>query len=171
MDSGTFHYTEVYDAEASKRFDKAVVRSMWRDWTLYALEQSYRFAFACLLAVGAYAWLSGDPFDLFASIVGILAGCALGTFTATGKAMESAQDRREHASGSVLECTISDDGYSYKSPDGTLVHHPWQTMWLILEHADGLFIETSNGPISMDRKPLIDAGLEDLFLSRIQGSK
>src|SRR5688500_6045469 len=106
-------YTETFDPVAGKRFDKAVMKTMWKDWASYALVQTYHFAFACLIAVGMYAWLTGHGFDGAKIVLGIVAGTLLGTFTTTAKALEQSQDRRAGAAGTSLQCEISDNGYGY----------------------------------------------------------
>jgi hypothetical protein len=40
-------------------------------------------------------------------------------------------------------------------------------MRLLFTHPDGFLIDTSHGPMLVERRPLSDAGLEEMFLARI----
>lgn len=168
MGGQEYTYTATFDEEAASRFDKAVIRSNSKLWLFYGLEQSYRFALAGLIVSGGiFLFLKQGLAVGVAVALATAVGAVLGGLWSTLKALEDSQEQRDSMRGTSFEYTIHDDAFIEKSADGTTIRYPWETFRLLFEHPDGFLIDTSRGPIGIDRKPLVDAGLEGTFLARI----
>nr|MDQ2986963.1 hypothetical protein [Armatimonadota bacterium] len=84
-----------------------------------------------------------------------------------GWKLYEAHHMRDKEIGEVWVCTLTDEAWSFRRRDGTLVSYPWSTLRLVFAHPDGFLVETGLRPTVVARKPLVNAGLEELFLGRI----
>ena len=64
-------------------------------------------------------------------------------------------------------CTVAEDYWSFRDQDGILVQIPWSTMMLQAEVRDGWAIIYGGKLVTVFRKPLREAGLEEAFRTRI----
>jgi hypothetical protein len=168
MDGREYTYSVVYDAEAAKRFDKAAIRRSGFAWAGYFLLYAYRFALVGLLMAGTFFLLLREGVSLAAAVALTVAfGGVFGGIWVTLTSLQSGQESRDGMDGVTWECTITDEAFIQTDSDGTATHYPWNTLRLAYEHPDGYLLDTSRGQIIVDRKPLADAGLEEMFLARI----
>lgn len=168
MDGREYTYSYAFDEEVSKRFDKAVIRSNAKEWVFYGLEQGYRFALVGLIVAGGTFVFMRQGLSLGVAVaVAVAIGGVFGGVWATLSSLQSSQEHRDSLKGATWECSITEEAFIHKGADGTATHYPWPTMRLLFQHPDGYLVGTSHGPIAVDRKPLADAGLEEMFLARI----
>jgi hypothetical protein len=161
-------YRAEYDAPAVKRINKALIKYGNGVGQSLGSSNIFEFLFIAAIAVLIYAWLiSRDRSPALAGLTGCTIAGILGAawrYWSTLKYIDSYRGREE---GEIWECEVSDEAWSYRKIDGTLVTHPWKTIDLQFSHEDGFIVETSIGQITVFRKPLAQAGLEELFLQRI----
>jgi hypothetical protein len=168
MNGREYTYSVVYDAEAAKRFDKAAIRRSGFAWLGYFLLYAYRFALVGLLMAGAFFLLLREEVSLAVAVALTVAfGGVFGGIWMTLSSLQAGQESRDDMNGVSWECTITDEAFIQTDSDGTATHYPWNTLRLAYQHPDGFLLDTSRGQILIDRKPLVDAGLEEMFLSRI----
>ena len=168
MDAGARTYEVTYDDQTTERFDKAAVRFFWREWFYAALNELSRFLIVAFMALLFY--------DMFRNVDAKLPELLTSGFIASGigagwyivVALSDLRGWRSADLGEIWHCSISDAAWSYQRRDGTLVSHPWSTMKMRFEHADGFLVGTTNGDVLVYRRPMQDAGLEDEFLSRLR---
>ena len=168
MEGNGHKYTARPDREASKRFDKAAIRFYWKEWAFSVLHDAYRFGLIAIVAIGAYAWQVDDGMDPGASVFAMVLGGVLGALWSLATAIDKGQRARDSEIGEVWECEMTDEGWSSKSRDGVLVSYPWRVMRLAFSHQDGYLIEVPGSSTVIDRKPLVDAGLEEMFLAQLR---
>jgi hypothetical protein len=134
----------------------------------YFLLYAYRFALVGLLMAGAFFLLLREGVSLAAAVAHTVAfGGVFGGIWMTLTSLQPGQESRDRMDGVTSECTIADEAFIQTDSDGTATHYPWNTLHLAYEHPDGFLLDSSRGQIIVDRKPLVDAGLEEMFLARI----
>lgn len=158
----------MYDAEVVKRLDLAVLEFANGVNQSSAASNFFRYIVVSMFGVALCAWLIvGGRSPLLA----IVAGCGLtgiiGGWHDYRSARKWVEEYRSQDEGEVWDCEVTDEGWSYRRRDGTTVMHPWPTIDLHFTNDDGFLVGTGLGQVTVFRKPLADAGLEALFLERI----
>ena len=167
--TSSLKYRVEFDPTAHRRITKAFIRQNLGLWVQYSLKYSLilggLFFLVAILVMRIHATLGPFEAQLYAGLLGIPVAF-IWVFSGIRNQLDSAD--RTHA-GLEWDCELLEDTWFVRQNNGYTYSIPWNLMKLQQEHPEGWYIlidRKSESYVTVYRKPLQDAGLEEEFRRR-----
>jgi hypothetical protein len=160
-------YEVAHDPQVSKRVNLAAMRHSWKRWVGYGFSLGGHFAF-----MGAFSWVlvsyAVSTFSSDGLLLTSLFWIAVGLLTPVYYYIQR-WDKREKDPyrGEVWQCDMTELGWSFQGKSGMLRFIPWELIRPTFEHEDGWLARCEEVELLIYRKPLREAGLEEVFRARM----
>jgi hypothetical protein len=161
-------YEVRHDAEAVRRFQRVALRFYWRHYLRGGSRWAAVVGLYCGLSYAVACSAMGRTWDGFHWA--IASGFIVGLLGYMARIGEDLHRLATGDAGEVWTCTMTDEAWSARRTDGSLLEVPWKRMKIAFESSDAWQIVYGKQQIMVFRRPLHEAGLEDVFKSRVGGA-
>ena len=165
--AGEVHrYRVVNSVVTSRRYTRAGIWFHKWKWVNTTAQIGFAFALTAMLTTGIAYWI--DRLDVSWGLLwAIIIGFILGAFFWLYANLQHIERSITADMGESWDCEISENTWSHQRQDGTRVSIPWTIMEIEFTHRDAFLTKYGRDHVWVIRKPLQDAGLEDIFLEKI----
>ena len=160
-------YQATYYPEADRDFNRALVRSYWRRWASYCFRlgaQIFLITFFIFVCAGIPERAEDHTYRM---ILVCTLGFGIGFIWAAHKWYEAYFPKDSSNVGEVWSCKVTDVAWSFESKDGLFVEVPFQIMRIRFTHPEGWLVQYGRTHVTVFRRPLREAGLEEAFFERV----
>lgn len=159
-------YTAILLPKEYKAVSKYHLKREAKAWILSSLKTGFSFAFAGLILTPIIVW--PNPILIENMVKGVLFAFLLGSLTPFLAIYDAIEKFAPKIGDYPFECEISETHWSYMSRELINTSLPFSKIKIIDTHPLAFFITCGDTDLEIYRRPLQEAGLEQLFLDQLK---